>query len=104
MFARAVRDRPRTANDLIPFWVYPVEGGACIERHVPARPLSRDVDQLARLRRSLAVYRMVFGQPSQEDMIAYLLERLPEPALSKVIAEARIDLSPGSPSDLPRAR
>jgi hypothetical protein len=104
MFARAVRDRPRTANDLIPFWVYPVDGGAFIERHVPALPLSRDVDQLARLRRSLAVYRMVFGQPSQEDMIAYLLERLPEPALRKVIAEARIDLSPGSPNDLPRAR
>jgi hypothetical protein len=47
---------------------------------------------------------MVFGQPSQNDMIAYVLDRLPEPALRKVIAEARIDLTPASTADLPRAR
>ena len=35
-------------------------------------PLSRDAAQLRRLKRSLAVYRLAFGQPRQEDLLAYL--------------------------------
>jgi len=78
----------------VPFWIYPVDGGARIERHVPALPLSRDLDRLGTLRRSLAAYRMVFGQPRQEDLLAYLLEHLPEVDVDRVADELRIDLSP----------
>ena len=94
MFAAGVNDRAHGLSDLVPFWIYPVDGGARIERHVPALPLSRDRDRLATLRRSLAVYRMVFGQPRQEDLLAYLLEYLPEADVDRVTDELRIDLAP----------
>jgi len=94
IFKMAVRDRKPGETDLKPFWIYPAEGGAVIERHVPAFPLSRDEEQLERLRRSLAIYRMVFGQPNQEDLIAYLLTHIPQSDLGLAINAARIDLSP----------
>jgi len=64
---------PGRGSDLSPFWVYPLEGGAAIERHVPTLPLSRESARLPALRRSLAVYRMVFGQPRQDDLVDYLV-------------------------------
>lgn len=94
LFAHAVHDRPDGATDLIPFWVYPVEGGARIERHVPAIPMSRDLERLTALRKSLAVYRMVFGQPRQDDLVRYLLTHVPESELERITSELRIDLSP----------
>ncbi|MYJ75099.1 MAG: DEAD/DEAH box helicase, partial [Gammaproteobacteria bacterium] len=60
---------------MVPYWLFPLEDGAHIERHVPALPLSRDASQLEALKRSLAVYRMVFGQPRQDDLMAFLLDR-----------------------------
>lgn len=59
-------------NQLVPYWIFPIKDGAVIERHVPALPLSRDVDRLEDLRQSLAVYRLVFGQSRQEDLVAFL--------------------------------
>ncbi len=63
-------------NDLVPYWLFP--GDAKIERHVPALPFSREVERLYELRRTLAIYRMVFGQSRQEDLITYLLAQIPE--------------------------
>ena len=94
LFAAGVRDRQEGLSDLVPFWLYPLEGGAKIERHVPTLPLSRDIGRLAALRRSLAIYRMVFGQPRQEDLLAYLLERLAGSDVDGLLGDLRIDLSP----------
>ncbi|WP_233827695.1 hypothetical protein [Paraburkholderia sp. ZP32-5] len=41
LFDLAVESRPANANDLIPLWIYEVEGGSQIERTVMALPLSR---------------------------------------------------------------
>jgi hypothetical protein len=71
-----------------------VEVGAAIERHVPMLPLSRDVQRLETLRQSLAVYRMVFGQPRQDDLMAYLLARISSEQLGALRDFLRIDLSP----------
>ena len=60
---------------MVPYWVFPLETGAHIERHVPALPLSRDASQLEALKRSLGSHRMVFGQPRQDDLMAFLLDR-----------------------------
>ncbi len=79
-------------RDIEPFWVY--EGAARIERHVPLLPLSREVEQLARLRRSLAAYRLVFGQPRQEDLADYLRDRMTPEDLSRLVDQLRIDLTP----------
>ena len=70
LFTRMTRRRS-TANDLVPSWVF-ANGPARIERLVPALPFSRDEARLAGLKRSLAAYRLAFGQPRQEDLIAFL--------------------------------
>lgn len=92
MFARAEADRDETLGDLVPYWVYP--GPSAIERHVPATPHSRDLERLERLRRTLTLYRMVFGQPRQDDLLAYLVERVPEEEHAALFEALRIDISP----------
>ena len=94
LFACAQRDRDPTANDLVPFWVYPSKGGARIERYVPALPLSRDKEQLDALIRSLVVYRAAIGQPRQQDVVEYLLAHIPDDEVRAFVDGLRIDLSP----------
>jgi hypothetical protein len=79
-------------NDLVPYWLFP--GDAKIERHVPALPFSREVERLNGLRRALAIYRMVFGQSRQEDLITYLLAEIPEAERDAIVTELQINLSP----------
>ena len=94
LFEMAKRDRPADASDIVPYWVFPLVDGAAIERHVPSLPLSREVEQLAALRRTLAVYRMVFGQPRQDELLDYLLGHMPEDEAAKHLKDLRIDLEP----------
>ncbi len=90
----AARKQSSDGDGLVPYWLFPLPGGAFIERHVPALPLSRDAAQLTALKRSLAVYRMVFGQPRQDDLMTFLLERCGPETLRDVEPLLRIDLSP----------
>lgn len=94
LFDAARSTRPPGASDLVPFWIYPVEGGARIERHVPALPLSQDLERLSALRRTLAVYRMVFGQPRQDELVEFLLRHMPPEQMREWVERLRIDLSP----------
>ena len=71
MFA-AVQNDCAEGNDLTPFWVYSPEGGVLIERYVPVAPLSREAVRYARLLRTVGAYRLVMGQPRQEDLLRYL--------------------------------
>jgi len=73
MFAQARTDRP---SDLLCYWLFePDGGGARIERHVPILSYSREEPHFKRLKKMLAVYRLVFGQPRQEDLLAYLADK-----------------------------
>ncbi len=94
LFEVAHLARSPGTTDLSPYWVFPTEGGAAVERHVPALPLSRDREKLRDLRESLAVYRMVFGQTRQEDLVAYLRRHCSATDLSELTADLAIDLSP----------
>jgi len=85
---------PGRKNDLVPYWLYPVPDGAKIERHLPLLPLSRDHQLLPPLKHALAVYRMVFGQPRQDDLLDYLSQHLSVAELSQKMVDLRIDLSP----------
>ncbi len=67
---------------------------ARIERHVPILPFSRDEARLAALKRSLAAYRLAFGQPRQEDLVAFLERSLDADEVARVSEELRIDLAP----------
>jgi hypothetical protein len=94
LFAWAREDRKPGQNDLVPFWVYEVPDGVKVVRHVPALPLSRELVKIEDLRRTLAAYRLVFGQPRQEDLVKYLRGRCrTDEELQALLAE-RIDLSP----------
>lgn len=88
MFDAAAAGREAGQDELVPYWVFP--GAKKIERHVPMLPLSKEVGQLERLKRDVARCRLVFGQPRQDDLLAYLGE-VPDEKL----AELRIELSPG---------
>jgi len=71
MFDAAYLDRPADANDLVPFWVFSPPGGVVIERYVSALPLSLQTARYHRLKRTVGAYRMVLGQPRQEDLLLY---------------------------------
>jgi hypothetical protein len=72
LFTRAASDRTPGMSELVPYWLFEIADGWNVERRVPMLPLSREVAQLQRLKKLLAVYRLAFGQPRQEDLLAYL--------------------------------
>lgn len=96
-FAIGRSNRRPEENDLVPYWLFP--GDAKIERHVPTLPFSREIERMQQLRHALAIYRMVFGQSRQEDLIDFLLAEIPESEQAQIVTELRIDLSPNSFSD-----
>jgi len=93
LFAEGTRNRAKHENDLVPSWIF-VNGPARIQRVVPMLPLSRDEARLAMLKRSLAAYRLAFGQPRQEDLIAFLDRALGQEELDRLSDELRINLTP----------
>jgi hypothetical protein len=92
-FKNAEKHVDRT-SEIVPYWVFPIEDGAHIERHTPTLPLSREAARLPALRGSLAVYRMVFGQPRQEDLLEHLKRTVSEQELAQISGELYIDLEP----------
>ena len=78
---------------LVPHWVF-TEGCARIQRHSPVLPMSRDVDRVDVLRRSLAVYRMVFGQPRQDDLMEFILREVPDERTESLVSALTVDLNP----------
>jgi hypothetical protein len=57
-------------------------------------PYSREEGKFQTLKRSLAVYRMVFGQPRQEDLLAHLRRALEGGASLEELECWRISLTP----------
>lgn len=64
--------RANGESELHPHWL--ATGEHRVRRVVPCLPYSSEVAQLRRLKRSLAIYRVAFGQPRQDDLLE-LLER-----------------------------
>ena len=91
VFEAAASEDRQGLGDLMPFWMYP--GDASLVRRIMGIPLSRDEEQWKRLQESLALYRLVFGQPRQEDMLA-ALQRRGIAGSDEQVAEMRIDLRP----------
>jgi hypothetical protein len=94
MFEQARKDRPSEANDLVPYWLYEIEGGARIERRLPILAYSKEEPHFHRLKRMLAVYRLVFGQPRQEDLLEYLADRVGGSRECHDVNKWRISLEP----------
>ena len=90
-FGAAAAEGDHDLGGLSPFWIYP--GDARIQRRIMTLPLSRDQERWSQLQESLALYRLAFGQPRQEDMLA-ALQRRGIASQPDQIADLRIDLRP----------
>jgi hypothetical protein len=70
LFELAESGRGDGESELIPCWIAP--GRHKVQRCVPVLPLSKELERLEQLKRSLAIYRVVFGQPRQEELVRLL--------------------------------
>jgi len=97
LFDKAAAERNTEMNDLEPYWIFENDqdekNNYNIERHIPKYPMSRESAQIDNLKKSLAVYRMAFGQARQEDLLDFIKENLSEYYRSKLM-DYRIDLAP----------
>lgn len=90
-FAAADETRPTGMSEIWPSWAYP--GESKIQRWIASYPLSKDEVRESRILHEVELYRLVFGQPRQEEMLQILSQQnvaeQPERA-----ARMMIDLSP----------
>ena len=62
--------RAAEESDLVPYWIAP--GQHKVYRHVPQLRYTAEVEAFDRLKQQLAAYRVVFGQPRQEELVTLL--------------------------------
>jgi len=94
LFDRAAEVEKGGRCDLVPYWhVEPKPGEPRIERIVPYCPLSREEKQLEWLVNVLAVYRISLGQARQEELVRFILNRMPEEK-RRQIHKLLLNLSP----------
>lgn len=92
--AAAVEERTGNGKcELIPFWHVEADKYQ-IERIIPFYPFSRDRAKLSSLLKTLAIYRLAFGQPRQAELVEHLLTNIPEESISEIRNKLMIDLSP----------
>jgi len=89
----------RFKHGLYPHWIYQPakEDGHMIRRHLAFYSKSRDAIRYRDLKVALSLYRLVFGQPRQQDIIETLLKMFPEvdpSEIDKKLAIYTINLSP----------
>lgn len=94
LFEAGKDNRPAESSDLIPYWIYPIEQGAKIERYVPHLPLSKDSEHLAALRHSLTLYHMVFGQKHQEYLIEFIQKQWSDLKIDGLVKALKLNLEP----------
>ena len=83
------RTQHSDAIGLSPWWQFQ---DAAIERHVLSLPQSRDAARFQRLRKQRLLYRVVLGQPNQEDLVD-LLAHGDEERIEVLTNELTINLS-----------
>lgn len=79
---------------MIPFWHLNYKNRIDIERNVPLYPFSKDIKKYENLLKTLAVYRLTFGQPRQEELVSALNKSLTEQEIEIIRKNLIIDLSP----------
>jgi hypothetical protein len=66
---RLANERYRDASGLSPWWVLK---GATVNRYVFKLKQSRDIEKFNLLKEQRLIYRLVLGQPNQEDLVEFL--------------------------------
>jgi hypothetical protein len=96
LFALADRTErvQRGKCELVPYWFVDADHFK-IERIIPLYPFSRDHGKLAAILKTLAIYRLAFGQPRQVELIEHLLQKDFSPEeIANIRQKLMIDLSP----------
>ena len=80
--------------ELVPYWHVETDD-IKIERIIPMYPFSSEHKKLEHILRTLAIYRLAFGQPRQTELVDHLLERsFSEEEMKQITGKLMIDLSP----------
>ncbi len=80
--------------ELVPYWHVETDS-VKIERVIPLYPYSRDQARLAKILKTLAVYRLAFGQPRQAELVEHLLKgEFEDDELQEILSKLMINLSP----------
>jgi len=80
--------------ELVPYWHVDFSG-VKIERIIPMYPFSRDQGKLDKILKTLAIYRLAFGQPRQVELIEHLLAKDFSPQeIGLIRQKLLIDLNP----------
>lgn len=80
--------------ELVPYWHADTDEHK-IERIIPNFPFSQDEKRLERTLRTLAIYRLAFGQPRQEELVEHLLARgFSDEELEQIRETLIVDLCP----------
>lgn len=85
---------------LFPHWIYVPKDGKIeiLRRHLMFYSNSRDVAQYQKLKRDLSIYRLVFGQPRQQDIVRRIRDNfggtIDEDVLNRYLPAYMINLSP----------
>lgn len=88
------KTKSQRSSDLVPYWHLPM-GSAQIKRFVPMMPLSKDVAKFDKALKVLALYRLAFGQPRQEELLDNLLKRhFTEDEIAIITQKLVVNLSP----------
>jgi hypothetical protein len=99
----AADDDQKYKHGLFPHWIYECRDPSQtvrIQRHVPVFSTSRDAAKYERLKTGLALYRLVFGQANQEDLLQdlhtqiELLSSAEQDQVLKRLASYMLNLSP----------
>lgn len=80
--------------EIAPFWYTETKNNIKIERFVPLYPYSKDVEKYKQAQKILALYRLTFGQPRQEELIEALYDGQLDDDIKKMIDQLIINLSP----------
>tara|TARA_A100001391_G_scaffold63882_2_gene39722 strand:- start:525 stop:3650 length:3126 start_codon:yes stop_codon:yes gene_type:complete len=88
----AAKRATTSKSELVPYWVF--DGPVKVERRVPMLPMSRENTRLRWLKRSLTLYRLAFGQPRQDDLLAYLDRLVDEGVDVTALEQLQIKLEP----------
>jgi uncharacterized membrane protein YkvA (DUF1232 family) len=100
---RTPRGGQQHRHGLFPHWLYQPQqcDERLLRRHLLFYSQSDDIEHYRRLKHELALYRLVFGQPRQQDIVARIRERLSNgsaeidmQALTRLLPAYMINLSP----------
>lgn len=97
LFQIAAREERKGTQvcDMIPFWHLDSKTGPKIERLIPLYPFSVDHSRLLHMLKTLAIYRLAFGQPRQVELVDHLIKTsLSDAELRQAIEMLMINLSP----------